>query len=132
MNKLRKILCAEDDADIRTILEFSLGVVGGYTLCMCADGAEAVAQAPAFQPDLILLDVMMPRMTGPEAMQALRALPAFATTAVVLMSARALPHEIEALLEHGATGVIVKPFEPMTLGENLTIYWNYAHGKRPG
>ncbi len=74
----------------------------------------------------------MPRMTGPEAMHAMRRMPELAGTAVVLMSARALPHEIEALLEHGATGVIVKPFDPMTLAENLKIYWNYAHAKRPG
>ncbi len=128
MDALRRVLCAEDDPDIRTILELSLVTVGGYEVCMCADGRAAVEQAPGFRPDLILLDVMMPGMTGPEAMQAIRAMPALRGTPVVLMSARALPHEIEALLEHGATGVIVKPFDPMTLADNLRIYWEHGRG----
>jgi two-component system, OmpR family, response regulator len=126
---LRRILCAEDDPDIRTILEFSLAGVGGYELCLCVDGTDALERADAFAPDLILLDVMMPRLGGPETMAALRARPAMRDTPIVLMSARALPAEIEALLEHGATGVIVKPFDPVALPENLKIYWDYARGK---
>ncbi|MDB0542236.1 response regulator [Ralstonia solanacearum] len=128
MDGLRRVLCAEDDPDIRTILELSLAAVGGYEVCMCNDGQAAVEQAPGFRPDLILFDVMMPGMTGPEAMQAIRAMPELRGTPVVLMSARALPHEIEALLEHGATGVIVKPFDPMTLADNLRIYWEHGRG----
>ena len=127
---LRKILCAEDDPDIRTILDFSLTGVGGYELCLCANGAEAVERAEAFAPDLVLLDVMMPTLDGPGAMRALRAKPAMRDTPIVLMSARALPDEIETLLAHGATGVIVKPFDPVALPDNLKIYWNYAHDKR--
>lgn len=123
---LRKVLCAEDDPDIRAILEFSLGTVGGYELRLCPDGTDALAEADAFAPDLILLDVMMPMLSGPDTMRALR------DTPIVLMSARALPDEIEALLEHGATGVIVKPFDPMALPEHLKIYWDYARDKRAG
>ncbi|WP_176049694.1 response regulator [Burkholderia sp. BCC1644] len=128
-DSLQRILCAEDDPDIRTILDFSLSTVGGYELCLCADGTEALEQADAFAPDLVLLDVMMPRLGGPETMRALRERPALRDTPIVLMSARALPDEIEALLAHGATGVIVKPFDPVALPENLKIYWNYAHDK---
>jgi CheY-like chemotaxis protein len=130
MSHLSKILCAEDDPDIRMILEFSLAKVGGYTLCLCTDGTEALLRAPAFAPDLILLDVMMPGITGPETLHALRKIPALAQTAVVLMSAKALPQEIQALLELGAAGLIVKPFDPMTLPETLNIYWNCAREKQ--
>lgn len=129
---LHKVLCAEDDPDIRAILEFSLGAVGGYEVRLCPDGADALAEADAFEPDLILLDVMMPTLSGPDTMRALREKPALRDTPIVLMSARALPDEIEALLEHGATGVIVKPFDPMTLPEHLKIYWDYARDKRAG
>ncbi|KFG95096.1 chemotaxis protein CheY [Burkholderia paludis] len=129
---LRRILCAEDDPDIRTILDFSLATLGGYELCLCADGTDALDQADAFAPDLVLLDVMMPTLGGPETMRALRARPALRDTPIVLMSARALPDEIEALLAHGATGVIVKPFDPVALPDNLKIYWNYAHDRRAG
>jgi two-component system OmpR family response regulator len=126
MKTLRKILCAEDDADIRAILQFSLVTVGNYTLCMCRDGADALKRATAFEPDLILLDAMMPNLTGPEAMRALREIPKLHCTPIVLMSARALPNEIEEVLEYGATGVILKPFDPMILPEYLKIYWGYA------
>lgn len=131
MTQFRRVLCAEDDPDIREILDLSLSVVGGYDVCLCPDGVQAVAQATSFQPDLILLDVMMPKMTGPEAMLAIRELPHAQSTPIVLMSARALPHEIEALLEHGAAGVIIKPFDPMTLAQHLKIYWEYGH-EQPG
>ncbi len=96
------------------------------------DGPDALAEVDAFAPDLILLDVMMPTLSGPDTMRALREKPALRDTPIVLMSARALPDEIEALLEHGATGVIVKPFDPMTLPEHLKIYWDYARDKRAG
>ncbi len=129
---LHKVLCAEDDPDIRAILEFSLGAVGGYEVRLCPDGTDALAEVDAFAPDLILLDVMMPTLSGPDSMRALREKPALRDTPIVLMSARALPDEIEALLEHGATGVIVKPFDPMTLPEHLKIYWDYARDKRAG
>lgn len=132
MTSLRKILCAEDDPDIRLILEFSLAQIGGYEICMCEDGAVALDRIDAFEPDLVLLDVMMPGISGPQVMQALRKRPPLRHLPVVLMSARALPNEIEALLEHGATGVIVKPFDPVKLPENLKIYWEYARDRAAG
>jgi two-component system, OmpR family, response regulator len=129
-DKFKRILCAEDDPDIRTILVFSLTNLGGYELCLCNDGIDALEQVDAFVPDLILLDVMMPRLGGPETMSALRERPALRDIPIVLMSARALPNEIEGLLAHGATGVIVKPFDPVALPNHLKIYWNYAHDRR--
>ena len=75
MNQLRRVMCVEDDADIRLILAFSLGTVGGYEVLCCAGGREAVAQVPVFRPDLVLLDVMMPDLSGPETLLALRQLP---------------------------------------------------------
>lgn len=128
MTELTKVMCVEDDADIRMILEFSLARVGGYEVLMCADGPAAVERAPAFGPDLVLLDVMMPDMSGPETLAALRELPAMRGVPVVFITAKAMPQEIERLLEYGATGVIVKPFDPVTLPGQIRLYWEHGRG----
>lgn len=128
MTRLQRVMCVEDDADIRMILEFSLANVGGYEVCMCEDGRSALARAPAFAPDLILLDVMMPGLTGPETLQALRALPQTARVPVVFLTAKAMPDQMEQLLQHGATGVIVKPFDPMRLPKDIVMYWEHGRG----
>jgi len=126
---LRRVLCVEDDPDIRMILEFSLATVGGYEVCCCAEGRSALAQAPQFLPDLVLLDVMMPGLSGPETLVALRALPSMQGVPVVFMTAKAMPDELEQLLSHGATGLIVKPFDPMTLPTDILPYWEHGRGR---
>ena len=128
MTTLRRVLCVEDDPDIRMILEFSLATVGGYEVCCCAEGRSALAQAVQFRPDLVLLDVMMPGLSGPETLVALRALPSMQGVPVVFMTAKAMPDELEQLLSHGATGLIVKPFDPMTLPTDILPYWEHGRG----
>ena len=99
MSELRRVMCVEDDADIRMILAFSLGTVGGYEVLCCAGGASALRQAPDFRPDLVLLDVMMPGLTGPETLAALRELPVMQGVPVVFLTAKAMPDELEQLLQ---------------------------------
>ncbi|MCF8211427.1 MAG: response regulator [Rhodoferax sp.] len=125
---LQRVMCVEDDPDIRMILEFSLSNLGGYTVCLCAGGRDALLKAPDFKPDLVLLDVMMPDMTGPETLQALRTQPAMRGVPVVFITAKAMPDEVEGLLHYGATGVIVKPFDPVTLPQDIRIYWEHGRG----
>jgi CheY-like chemotaxis protein len=120
----------EDDPDIRMIIEFSLATLGGYQVCLCADGRSALAQAPNFKPDLVLLDVMMPGLSGPETLAALRGQVEMAGVPVVFMTAKAMPNEVEELLQYGATGVIVKPFDPVTLPQDIRIYWEHGRGIR--
>jgi CheY-like chemotaxis protein len=132
MSELRRVMFVEDDPDIRLILEFSLGNLGGYEVLGCPGGRAAVAQAAAFRPDLVLLDVMMPDMSGPETLAALRELPAMQGVPVVFVTAKAMPEEVERLLGHGATGVIVKPFDPVSLPEQIRIYWEYGRGPLAG
>ena len=128
MTGLRRVMCVEDDADIRMILEFSLVSVGGYEVLACSGGREALERAGSFRPDLVLLDVMMPDLTGPETLAALRELPEMQDVPVVFITAKAMPEEVEKLLGYGATGVIVKPFDPMSLPEQIRIYWDYGRG----
>ena len=118
-NDLNKVLYVEDDADIRAIAELALQDVGGFSARLCSSGAEAVEAAPDFQPDLILLDVMMPEMDGPETLKALRKIEATQTTPVIFMTARIQRTEIDEYLSLGALGVIPKPFDPMTLADEI-------------
>ncbi|MDP4547664.1 response regulator [Marinobacter sp. MDS2] len=118
-NDLNKVLYVEDDADIRAIAELALQDVGGFSIALCSSGAEAIKVAPDFQPDLILLDVMMPEMDGPQTLQELRKIEATQDTPVIFMTARIQRTEIDEYLSLGALGVIPKPFDPMTLADEI-------------
>jgi CheY-like chemotaxis protein len=131
MDGPRRVMCVEDDADIRMILEFSLQRLGGYELCLCASGQEAIDRVAVFSPDLVLLDVMMPGLSGPQTLELLRKLPAMSGVPVVFLTAKAMLNEVEDLLQHGATGIIVKPFDPVKLPENVQFYWQHGRGPRP-
>jgi CheY-like chemotaxis protein len=126
--RLNRILCVDDDPDILSILDFSLTRIGSYTVLACSNGLSAVSEVTRFEPDLILLDVMMPGLSGPQTLAALRGPPHAVSTPVVFMTARSLVHELEALLALGATGLIVKPFNPLTLAQDILPYWE--HGRR--
>lgn len=126
MSELQRVMCVEDDPDIGMILEFSLTNLGGFEVCLCSGGQKALAQAPLFKPQLVLLDVMMPDMSGPETLAALRRQSGMKGVPVVFITAKAMPDEVEALLQFGATGVIVKPFDPVTLPQDIRIYWEHG------
>lgn len=111
-----KLLHVEDDADIREIAKLSLEMTGEFDVTQCASGPEALALVAGYRPDVILLDMMMPGMTGRETLVQLRALAGLAQTPAVFMTARAQASELEELRAIGAADVISKPFDPMTLG----------------
>lgn len=123
MPDLPKVLHVEDDADIREIAMMALEVVGGLTVTQCASGAEALERAPGEAPDLLLLDVMMPGMSGDETLAALRRMDQFAETPAIFMTAKAQQSEVARLKEIGALGVITKPFDPMTLADEIVAIW---------
>src|SRR4029079_10189325 len=116
---LRRILFVEDDPDIQVIATMALEAVGGFSVLTCGSGPEAVERLPAFSPDLVLLDVMMPGMDGPEILQALRRLPEAAATPVVFMTARVQANEVARYREMGAVDVIPKPFDPMKIADTI-------------
>jgi two-component system, OmpR family, response regulator len=121
--ELQRILYVEDDPDIQAIAVMVLETIHGFTLEVCSSGNEALQKAEAFNPDLILLDVMMPSMDGPETLEKLREFPTLAVTPVVFMTAKVQPQEVQAYLDIGAVGVIAKPFDPMTLADQLREIW---------
>jgi DNA-binding response OmpR family regulator len=106
-----KILVAEDERDIRELIAFTLQFAG-FDVELASNGAEAVDKAPGLNPDLILMDVRMPRMTGYEACKALKQLPETQDTPVIFLSAKGQESEIQEGLGAGAMDYILKPFAP--------------------
>ena len=125
---LEKILIVEDDPDIQTVARMALEAIGGFTVETSDSGKEALKNAPAFEPDLILLDVMMPEMDGPTTLTEMRAIPTLEATPVVFCTAKAMPSELEQYKALGSAGVIAKPFDPMTLADQVREIWNRHHG----
>lgn len=120
---LSRILYVEDEPDIQQVARLALEAVGGFEVAICGSGSEALETVPRFQPDLILLDVMMPEMDGPTTLQALRELPAAAAIPVIFMTAKVQPNEVAQYRELGALDVIAKPFDPMTLSDSVRAIW---------
>ena len=121
---LHRILYVEDEPDIRAVAEIALAGVGGFTVRTCASGIEAPDAVRSFEPDLVLLDVMMPGMDGVETLAALRADPATRDVPIAFMTARTLPAELERYITLGAIGVITKPFDPLLLSDQLRALWH--------
>ena len=124
--KLKCILYVEDEPDIRAVARLALEQIGGFEVELCATGAEALERAAARHPDLILLDVMLPGMDGPETLRRLREQEATRDIPVVFMSARVQPRELDYYRSLGVLNLVPKPFDPMTLAERLRAIWAEA------
>ena len=122
--QLVRILYVEDEPDIQAVARIALESVGGFELEVCSSGPEALLKVDSFKPDLLLLDVMMPEMDGVSTLCEIRKLPSYAQTPAMFMTAKVQPQEVEQLLKQGAIDVIPKPFDPMTLAENIKSLWH--------
>lgn len=110
-----KILLIDDEADIRRIAKLSLERLGGMEVLEASSGTEGLEMARRERPDAILLDMMMPGMDGPTTFDRLESDDTTATIPVLFLTAKALPSEITRLMELGARGVLLKPFDPIQL-----------------
>jgi CheY-like chemotaxis protein len=115
---MAKILIAEDERDIRDLIAFTLRFAG-HEVVAVGNGAEAVEAAPLEMPDLILMDVRMPRMTGYEACQQIKTDPRVQHIPVVFLSAKGQESEIQSGFAVGASEYLLKPFAPMELTEKV-------------
>ncbi len=122
---LNKILYIEDDVDIAMVAKLTLEAIGGFDVLHCASGQEALDAFPAYDPQLVLVDVMMPQMDGIQTLANLRQMPQAKETPIVFMTARAQTHEQADYFRLGALGVIVKPFDPMTLSDYIKTLWEH-------
>jgi len=112
------ILVAEDERDIRELIAFSLRY-GGFKVEEAANGTEAVEKARKLRPDLIILDVRMPRKTGYEVCQELKEADETRDIPIVFLSAKGQVSEIQQGMELGAVDYIIKPFEAEQLPKRI-------------
>jgi DNA-binding response OmpR family regulator len=108
---MAKILIAEDERDIRDLITFILRFAG-HVVVATSNGEEAFLKAQEVMPDLIMLDVRMPRMTGYEACRKIKEIDSLKPVPVVFLSAKGQESEVQAGLEAGAVEYILKPFAP--------------------
>ncbi len=124
---MTKILIAEDERDIRDLITFTLRFAN-YDVVAASNGEEAVTLARQEVPDLILMDVRMPRMTGYEACALIKAEPNLKDIPIIFLSAKGQDSEVQAGLQAGAVEYLLKPFAPDQLTARIQAILA-QHGK---
>ena len=123
------ILHVDDDEGIRALTELVFSLGGYGTVHSAASGAEAIsALESGLRPDVILLDVMMPQLDGPGVLSQVRSLPGHGETPVIFMTAQTNDRELSRLVALSGVGVVIKPFDPLTLPERVK---GLLEGRRP-
>ena len=115
---MARIVVADDDADIRELVEFKLATLG-HDIVTVGDGSAAVDACRTQHPDLAVLDIMMPGLTGLEAVKEMRANPEMAGIPVILLTARAQQSDVQIGYDSGADDYITKPFSPKDLASRV-------------
>ena len=116
----RRILIIDDEDDIREVAALSLESVAGWQVTTASSGAEGMRLAAAEVPDAILMDVMMPAMDGPTPFREMQKLPELASIPVILLTAKVQGVDQRRFAGLGVTAVLFKPFDPLTLAEQMS------------
>jgi CheY-like chemotaxis protein len=121
----RHLLLIDDEDDIREVASLSLEMTQGWTITTAGGGAAGIALAGTCAPDAILLDVMMPDVDGPSTLRALQAQEGTKSIPVIFLTAKVQAADREKFLQLGVQGIIAKPFDPVTLGDqiNALLAW---------
>jgi len=117
--RIDKVLVVEDDHDIQKVIRMSLKFGGVHDVVVADNGEECLAMALQEKPDVILLDVMMPRLDGFETCRLLKENPETQAIPVIFLTAKAQHFEVKRGLEAGGLGYLIKPFDPMTLHDEI-------------
>ncbi|NJN49693.1 MAG: response regulator, partial [Alkalinema sp. RL_2_19] len=115
----KRVLIIDDEEAIQTVVQFGLNMAVGWEVLTASSGLEGIARAKAEQPDMILLDVMMPEMDGLATFQQLRAAAATESIPVILLTAKAQAAEKRIFQTTGVNGVITKPFNSLDLATQI-------------
>lgn len=116
---LTRVLLVEDDADIQTVVRLSLKMRGVTDVQVVENGEECLARLRDFRPEVILMDVMMPKLDGYETCRRLKENSATRAIPVIFLTAKTQQYEIEKGMGIGAAGYLTKPFDPMKLYEQI-------------
>jgi two-component system, OmpR family, alkaline phosphatase synthesis response regulator PhoP len=121
----KQVLIIDDDTSIQTIIQFSLRMVAGWDVVTASSGSEGIQLAQSMQPDVILLDVMMPKMDGIATFKALQTYSTTERIPVILLTGRVQSAETQEFKDMGISGVIAKPFNALDLPEQIAkiLHW---------
>lgn len=114
-----RILIIDDESDIREVAALSLETLAGWEVMVASSGAQGLARAATYQPDAILLDVMMPGMDGPTTFKELRKNPTTAHIPVLLLTAKVQASDQHLFANLDVAAVLTKPFDPLTLSNQV-------------
>jgi two-component system, OmpR family, response regulator len=128
--KLTRVLVVEDDADIQKVIRMSLKLRGVTDIVMADSGADCLERLKSFTPDVVLLDVMMPHLDGYETCRRLKQNPATRDIPVVFLTARVQKADRERGMKLGALGYLTKPFDPMTLHDQILALFSGPSGRK--
>lgn len=123
MGELRKILHIEDDPGILEIAKISLTVVAGFEVEQAENGQKGLEIVEAFDPDLILIDVQMPGLSGPDTLDRIREIPGFERIPAIYMTAKLMGVPEGELSGPYNLGIIAKPFDPTGIGNEIRALW---------
>jgi CheY-like chemotaxis protein len=126
--KLQRIMLADDEPDILEISKIALESIGGYEVAVYTSGRALLEELTEFGPDLIVVDVLMPDLTGPQVLEQIRRVSEHANTPVVYLTGVMQREGDEDLRATGVVDVILKPFDPMTLADRIDGIWKEIHG----
>ena len=115
----RHLLLIDDDDDIREVAGLSLEMTQGWMITAANGGAAGIAMAGTCAPDAILLDVMMPDMDGPATLRVLQSQETTKSIPVIFLTAKVQAADRESFMQLGVRGIIAKPFDPVTLGDQI-------------
>jgi CheY-like chemotaxis protein len=124
---LQRILLADDEPDILNISRMALETVGGYQVGACGSGTELLERLSDFDPDLVLVDLVMPDMAGIDVLREMQAVDDYRSTPVVFLTGVVDGGQLQQLRDAGAADVIRKPFDPMTLADRVREIWDELH-----
>jgi DNA-binding response OmpR family regulator len=130
IDAIKNVLLVDDDTNITFLTKVALEGLTDWKVESAVSGAEAIEKAGRTRPDLILLDVMMPGMDGRMTYARLRENRALCATHIIFLTAKAESTEIDDFRKLGADGVIIKPFDPITLVEEIDLLISQAQSRR--
>jgi CheY-like chemotaxis protein len=129
---LERILYVDDDTDLQKIVQLGLERWGGFTVMVCSSGEQALREIAGFRPDLLILDVVMPDMSGPKTLETMQNMPDIPAVPVVFFTSKTRPEHIRHYRRLGAIGVVKKPLDFKRLPHQVKEMWEKFNTKTHG
>jgi two-component system OmpR family response regulator len=125
---LKRIMYVDDDPDLQDIVRLGLETRAGFTVTCCDSANQALEEIPGFKPDLMILDMVLPGMSGLQLLERMRKLRGVPWIPVIFLTSKISPHQLEEYKELGVIGIINKPLNPLELRHQVREIWENSPG----